>query len=464
MQTDPPWPARLGSLTASLRLRSVLPVSERDAIAVIGLGYVGTVVAASLASAGRQVIGVDRRPELVDALCEGVAPIPEPGLPERLARARMQGTLRCTTDLASAVKASAASLVCVGTPVGADGKLVETDVLEACEAIARAAEGPHVIVIRSTVPPGLHARASARVATVSPAVGVALNPEFLREGNAIADHEEPELIVFATEHAHAASFIEALYAEQRDRLHRTDPATAEVLKLVNNAWHAAKVAFANEVARVTRPIGVDPFAVMRLLCADEKLNTSAAYLRPGLPFGGACLTKDVASLAAHAAEHAVDAPLLGSLLRSNDAHLDYLVDAVMKHAPQQAAIVGVGFKPGASDVRDSAPVKLVHRLLDAGVHVTVADAGILDATVPPLGIDALRAALGDPRAQAAPSVAHAVAGADVIVVGHPCEADRRQLVELAPAVPILDAAGELSRKLSDEEREKLAPVVVLSRG
>lgn len=432
-----------------------------DAIAVIGLGYVGTVVAASLASSGRHVIGVDRRPELVEALCEGVAPIPEPGLPERLARARMQGTLRCTTDLAEAVKASAASLVCVGTPVGEDGKLIESDVLDACAAISEAAEGPHVIVIRSTVPPGLYARARARV---RPSVGLALNPEFLREGNAIADHEDPELIVFATEDAHAAAFVEALYAEQRDRLHRTDPATAEVLKLVNNAWHAAKVAFANEVARVTRPIGVDPFAVMELLCADTKLNTSAAYLRPGLPFGGACLTKDVASLATHAAEHAVDAPMLASILRSNDGHLDYLVDAVMKHRPQQAAIVGVGFKPGASDVRDSAPVKLVHRLLDLGVHVTVADAGILDATVPPLGIDALRAALGDPRAQAAPSVEHAVAGADVVVVGHPCEADRRALVSLHPDVPILDAAGELSRKLSDAEREALAPVVVLSRG
>jgi len=236
-----------------------------------------------------------------------------------------------------------------------------------------------------------------------------------------------------------------------------------VLKLVNNAWHALKGACANEGARVTRPIGVDPFAVMRLLCEDEKLNTSAAYLRPGLPFGGACLVKDVASLASHAAEHGVDAPLMGSVLESNDAHLAHLARAVLAHRPKQAAIVGVGFKPGASDVRDSAPVRLVHRLLDEGVHVTVADAGILDATVPPLGLEALRAALGDPRAHAAPDVAHAVAGADVIVVGHPCEADRRALVELSPGVPILDAAGELSKELSDAEREVLAPVVVLAR-
>ncbi len=439
-------------------------MGSEDAIAVVGLGYVGTVVAASLASNGRAVIGVDRRPEIVDALERGVAPIPEPGLAERIARARAQGTLRCTTDLAEAAGASVATLICVGTPVGPDGKLVETDVLDACEAVARSARGEHVIVIRSTVPPGLYGRALARVRAVAgDRVSLALNPEFLREGSAIADHEDPELIVYATEHEPAARWLEALYGGQRERLHRADPATAEVLKLVNNAWHALKVAFANEVARVTRPIGVDPFAVMQLLCADTQLNTSAAYLRPGMPFGGACLVKDVASLASHARDAGADAPLLDSILPSNDAHLAHLVAAVMAHSPKRVAIVGVGFKQGASDVRDSAPVRLVHRLLDAGLHVAVADAGILDATVPPLGVDALRSALGDPRAHPAPSVAEAIEGADVVVVGHPSEADRRALVEASPCVPILDAAGELCRGLSDEEREVLAPVVVLAR-
>ncbi len=439
-------------------------VTTPDAISVIGLGYVGTVVAASLASAGRRVIGVDRRAELVDALSRGVAPIPEPGLSERIARARMQGTLRCTTDLESAARESAASLVCVGTPVGPDGRLVTHDVLEAIERVARSAVGPHVIVVRSTVPPGLHAEARARVRALREDVSLALNPEFLREGSAIADHEEPEIVVYATEDEPAARFLEALYAEHAARLHRTDPATAEVLKLVNNAWHALKVGFANEVARVARPIGVDPFAVMQLLCADTKLNTSAAYLRPGLPFGGACLVKDVASLAGAARAEGVDAPLIGSILASNDAHLAHLASAVMAHAPRRVAIVGVGFKPGASDVRDSAPVRLVHALLDRGVHVAVADAGILDATVPPLGVDALRSALGDPRAHAAASVKEAIRDADVVVVGHPGEADRRALVALSPlTVPVLDAAGELSRRLSAKEREVLAPVVVLAR-
>jgi GDP-mannose 6-dehydrogenase len=432
---------------------------EQQPVAVIGLGYVGSVTAASLAARGHRVIGLDRRAPVTDAMARGVAPIPEPGLEDRLARAASLRTLELTTD-PSALARCRASLVCVGTPVGADGQLVVDDLLAALDDVARFAPRDHVCVIRSTVPPGLYERARRRLAR--PDVGLALNPEFLREGSAVADLEKPELIVFATEDEHAARFCEALYADQSDRLRRTDPPTAEVLKLVNNAWHALKVAFANEVARVTLPVGVDPFAVMSLLCADTKLNTSAAYLRPGMPFGGACLVKDVASITTHAAKHAVDAPLFGSILRSNDAHLRFLVDTVLAHRPKAVAIVGVGFKPGAADVRDSAPVRLVHALLDAGLHVTVADSAVLDARVPPLGLDALRAALGDPRAQAAPDVAHAVAGADLVVVGHPCAEDRAALVAAAPKVPVLDTAGELSRKLSDEDRASLAPVVVLA--
>lgn len=448
--------------------------APEETLAVVGLGYVGTVVAASLAAAGRDIVGVDRRAEVVEALNRGVAPIPEPTLSARLDLAMEQGTFRATEDLAAAAQGSGGALVCVGTPVGPDGALVVDDVLDVCVALARHADPsrPYVIVIRSTVPSGLYREAMRRLeAEVGDAAGtrvlLALNPEFLREGTAVADHEDPELIVYATEHEPAASFIEALHAEQRERLHRTDPPTAEVLKLVNNAWHALKVAFANEVARVAKPSGVDPFAVMRLLVADTKLNTSAAYLRPGLPFGGACLVKDVQSLARQAEALGVDAPLLASVIPSNDAHLEHLIGAVLAHEPTRVAIVGVGFKPGASDVRDSAPVRLVHRLLDLGLHVRVADAGILDATVPPLGLSALVAALGDPRAAASVDVASAVADADVVVVGHPSEADRRALValypdRLGPGVPILDAAGELSRKLSDEERARLAPLVVLA--
>jgi GDP-mannose 6-dehydrogenase len=410
------------------------------------------------------VTGVDRRREVVDALERGVAPIAEPSLDDRIEKAHAQGTLSCTTDLAEATRRSDVSLLCVGTPLGPDGQLDESDLLAACEVIADAArdDARHVLVLRSTIEPSTYRRIEALLrARSGERVALALNPEFLREGSAVADLEKPELVVYATEDDDAAKAVEALYAEHADRLHRADPETVAMLKLVNNAWHALKVAFANEIARVAGPHDVDPFQLMELLCKDARLNTSAKYLRPGLPFGGACLTKDVAALSFQARRVGADTPVVSAILSSNRAHLDHLVEAIMAHAPKQIAIIGVGFKPGAADVRDSAAVRLVGELLDRGVHVTVADSAVLDARIEPRGLDALRAALGDPRAHASPSIEKAVKSADLIVVGHPSPADRDALVALAPGVPILDCAGELSRHLSDEEREALAPVVLV---
>jgi len=443
-------------------------------VAVIGLGYVGSVEAAVLAASGRTVIGVDLREAVVEAMAAGRAPLAEPHLEERLTKARSLGTLTATLDLAHAVTSTEAALVCVGTPRGDDGELDTRALLAAITSIARAVPsgGTYTIIVRSTVPPGLYGKARAAIDSVAvegARIGLALNPEFLREGSAVRDREDPQLVVYAADAPHAEAAIRAIYAEHTARLVSCDPASAEVLKLVNNAWHALKVSFANEVARISRPLGVDPFELMQLVCRDTKLNTSAAYLRPGMPFGGACLVKDMASLATYAEHHDVSVPVMQHVLASNDAHLAHLLSAVMTHrtgsgeGPSRVAIVGIGFKPGAPDVRDSAPVAMAIALLDRGVAVSVADANVLDARVPPLGIDALRVALGDPRAIACESVEDAVQGADVIVVGHPAEADRRALVSLAPSLKgrVLDVSGELSRALSEAERRSLAPVDVL---
>jgi GDP-mannose 6-dehydrogenase len=441
-------------------------------VTVVGLGYVGCVIAATLAARGIQTHAVDVKREVVDALARGIAPIDEPDLAARIAEGLARGALHPTTDLALAVAASDLSLVCVGTPVGPDGHLIETDVLAACEAIARAvtaAARAHTIVIRSTVPAGLHERVSSQLREVAggafgDTLTLALNPEFLREGNAVHDVEHPELVVYATAHEVAAARLDALYEGHHDRLVRTEAGNAEVLKLVANVWHALKVSFANEVARIAAPSGVDAFAVMELLCRDKRLNTSAAYLRPGLPFGGACLTKDVSSLALQARARAVNAPIIASILPSNGAHVDHFVRAVLRSGPRRVAVVGIGFKPGAADVRDSAPVKLVLALCDAGVEVAVGDTAVLAARIPPLGILALRAALGDERAHAAPSIAAAIAGADVIVAAHPSTEDCLALVASRPQVPILDIAGELARRIDPGARAGLEIVEVLARG
>jgi len=438
-------------------------------ITVVGLGYVGCVVAATLAAQGVTTYAVDVKGDVVRALARGIAPIDEPELAARIGAGLAKGALRPTEDLAAAVAASDLSLVCVGTPVGPDGHLVETDVLVACEAIARAAASrDHTIVIRSTVPAGLHDHVSQRLRdAVGSAFGdrltLALNPEFLREGSAVHDVEHPELVVYATRHEAAAARLEALYAEHKDRLVRTEPGNAEVLKLVANVWHALKVSFANEVARIAAPSGVDAFAVMELLCRDKRLNTSAAYLRPGLPFGGACLTKDVSSLAFQARARAVNAPVIASILPSNSAHVEHFVRAVLRSGPRRVAVVGIGFKPGAADVRDSSPVKLVLALCEAGVEVAVADSAVLAARIPPLGILALRAALGDERAHASPSIAEAIQGADVIVAAHPCTEDCLALVASRPRVPILDIAGELTRRVDPHARAGIEVIEVLAR-
>jgi GDP-mannose 6-dehydrogenase len=433
------------------------------------------VCSSDLAASGRSVIGVDVREAVVEAMAAGRAPLAEPLLEDRLAKARALGTLGATLDLGHAVASTDAALVCVGTPRGADGELDTTALLGAITAIARAvpAGATYSIIVRSTVPPGLYASARTAIDAVrapSASIGLALNPEFLREGSAVRDREEPQLVVYAADAPHTEAALRAIYREHAARLVACDPASAEVLKLVNNAWHALKVSFANEVARISRPLGVDPFELMQLLCRDTKLNTSAAYLRPGMPFGGACLVKDMASLATYAEHHDVRVPVMQHVLASNEAHLAHLVDAVLSHraeastaAPRRVAIVGIGFKPGAPDVRDSAPVAMAIALLDRGLAVRVADANVLDARVPPLGIDALKVALGDPRAVACETVEDAVREADVVVVGHPAEADRHALVALAPSLRgrVLDVSGELSRALSEPERRSLAPVDVL---
>ncbi|HEY2365278.1 MAG TPA: nucleotide sugar dehydrogenase [Polyangiaceae bacterium] len=444
---------------------------SRITVTVVGLGYVGCVVAASLAAKGVTTYGVDVKRAVVDALARGIAPVDEPKLAERIQTGLAKACLLPMMDLAASVAKSDVSLICVGTPLAPDGTLVDTDVLAACEAIARAAVAAsrsHTIVIRSTVPSGMHERVSKRLrsaigAAFGELVTLALNPEFLREGTAVRDVEEPELVVYATLHEQAAQRIEVLYEDQRQFLVRTDPGSSEILKLVANVWHALKVSFANEVARIAEPAQVDPFAVMDLLCKDKKLNVSAAYLRPGLPFGGACLTKDVSGLAMQARTLGVEAPMISSILGSNSAHVDYFVRAVMQHQPKRAAVVGIGFKAGTTDVRDSAPMKLVQALLDAGVEVSVVDSAVLAARIPPLGLDALRAALRDERARPSASIADAVQQADVIVAAHPCPADCRTLAEMAPAVPIIDAAGELTRALSAEQRARLNLVHVIRR-
>jgi len=354
-------------------------------VAVFGLGYVGCVSAACLARRGHHVIGVDTdgmKVQLVDA---GTAPVLEPGLPELVSAEAATGRLSATTDATAAVGASEVSMICVGTPSASNGSLG----LEAVERVARsigAALPPagrrHTVVVRSTVLPGtteqfvlpLLEEASGLKGGVG--FGLAVNPEFLREGTAIADFEDPPKTVIGELDAASGEAAAALYQTLTAPVFRVPLRVAEMAKYVDNAFHATKIAFANEIGALCRAFEIDSHEVMVPFLADRKLNVSEAYLRPGFAFGGSCLPKDLRALV-HAARHAdVDVPLLESVLPSNARHLQRTIEVVLSLGRRRIGLFGLAFKPGVDDLRESPLVALAEALLGKGYDLRIHDPAV----------------------------------------------------------------------------------------
>jgi GDP-mannose 6-dehydrogenase len=345
-------------------------------ISIFGLGYVGSVAAGCLNSQGCKVIGVDVHPEKVARINAGKAPIHEPGLDPLLAAGIAEGRLHATSNVAAAVEASDVSIICVGTPSDATGAL-NLDYVETVSAQIRDAIGTkprHRVVFRSTMLPGSTRRLAEkhfRDLIEAGRVDVFFFPEFLRQGAAVNDYLEPSLSVLGAYHeGQSIDGIEALFPPETERV---DLETAELLKYSCNAFHAAKVAFANEIGRIGKGLGLDSRRVMELLCRDTRLNISPSYLRPGNPFGGSCLPKDVSALNVLAASLGVSAPTLGSLLPSNHAHLDHLRALVGNDPTTEIAIVGLAFKHDTDDLRGSALLTLAAELLRAGHPVRIFD-------------------------------------------------------------------------------------------
>jgi len=350
-------------------------------VAVVGLGPVGIVTATGLARAGHRVHATDRDAERVVALRKGRTPVVEPGLAARVAETVASGRLLATDTIADAVSHASVVMVCVGTPALPTGDADLAELQAACDAIGPALRraAPAVVVVRSTVPPGttrdLVARRLATASGLEPGRGfhVANKPEFLREGNALADYDAaPKLIVGALDPS-AADAVVALFAPGPSCLVvRTTPEGAELAKYADNAWHATKVAFANELGALARALGVDGDALMAQFVRDRTLNISSAYLRPGAPFGGSCLTKDLAAIARRASAAGVDVPLIASLLASNHAHLARLVDDIATGA-REVGIVGLAFKARTDDVRMSPYVAIAHALAARGLSIRAWD-------------------------------------------------------------------------------------------
>jgi len=354
-------------------------------IAVFGLGYVGVVSAACLARDGHSVVGVDPNALKVDFLRQGKSPIVEPGLEELIAAAVTSGRLVAGCDPAAAVAQCDVLMVCVGTPGQANGSLdlsyVRRVVQQIGERLTGAAEY-RVVVIRSTLLPG------SMQSVVIPALeesarrkagqdfGVCINPEFLREGSAIYDYDNPPKTVIGASDERAAALVRELYSALSAPLLQTDLRTAEMIKYIDNSWHALKVTFANEVGRLCKAMGIDGRLAMRMFCQDTKLNISSAYLRPGFAFGGSCLPKDVRALTYQGRLLDVDTPVLSSILSSNQLHIAHALGMIRTTGRRRVGLLGLSFKEGTDDLRESPIVTLAELLIGKGYELLVYDRNV----------------------------------------------------------------------------------------
>ena len=354
-------------------------------VSVFGLGYVGSVSAASLAADGHEVVGVDVNADKVAAVNAGRSPIVEPGLDDLLAQGASEGRLRATTDTADAVQSTEVSLLCVGTPSRKNGSLDLTYLERVSEQIGTALRDKpayHVVVVRSTVLPG------TTHSVVIPALertsgkkygddfGVSVNPEFLREGTALKDFRKPPLTLVGHNHAADASGTIALYQAIDAPLVSTSIRVAEMIKYTSNTWHALKVCFANEIGTLCKRLEIDSHDVMDVFCRDEKLNLSPYYLKPGFAFGGSCLPKDVRALQYRAKEVDVDLPVISSILPSNRLQIQHAFDQVMETGCQRVGLLGFSFKAGTDDLRESPIVILAEALLGKGRTLCIYDRNV----------------------------------------------------------------------------------------
>jgi len=354
-------------------------------VAVFGLGYVGTVTAAGLASRGHEVVGVDVDVAKVDMIVHGRSPVVEPGLGGLVADAAASGLLRATTDPRPALAGADVSLVCVGTPSAAHGQTdlafvarALSDIKAAMAEVPPPASGFHSVVMRSTVPPGTGRDVVAPVFTPSDlpsgwSVGTAMCPEFLREGCGVEDFFAPPFVVLGTAHEETRRNLTELFGFLGMEAHQVSVETAEALKYACNAFHATKVSFANEMGRVFRPFGVDARDVMRIFCEDRKLNIATTYLRPGFAFGGSCLPKDLRSLQHMARVSGVDVPLLAGTTLTNELVVRDVVERVIAADNRQVCVLGLSFKMDTDDLRESPNVELAERLLGKGFDVRIYD-------------------------------------------------------------------------------------------
>lgn len=423
-------------------------------VAVFGLGYVGSVTAAVLAANGHDVWGVDVDVTKVQHVAAGKSPVIEPALDELVATAVKAGRLRATTEPSAALEHAEVSLVCVGTPSSSTGSTdlsyvqrAVSDIAHALAAGRSSSVSHHAVVVRSTVPPGTIDELIApligeRLAGSSMVVGTGMCPEFLREGSAIADFYESPLVVVGTQEPHVGDTVRRLFSFLDNPVRVIPTRDAEALKYACNAFHATKVSFANELGRLFRLLGVDSRQVMKMFCEDTKLNLSSSYLSPGFAFGGSCLPKDLRSLLYLGRMNSVDLPLLAGTLATNDRSVNDVVNRVLATDARAVALLGLSFKMGSDDLRESPYVDLAETLIGKGFDVRIYDPVVDTSRLVGANLRYLVSKLPHVQRAMRPSAMDALRGADLALVSSADPSVVDALVLLPPAM-VIDLTGRL---------------------
>lgn len=354
-------------------------------ISIFGLGYVGCVSAACFAKNGHTVVGVDVNPAKREILMSGRSPVVEADLDDLIAEAIRNGRLTAAGSAAEAVAATDVSLICVGTPSRPNASLDLDYVARVCEEIGAALRDraqPHIVCVRSTMVPG--STESVVIPSLMKGFGgplpdrirVAVNPEFLREGTAVYDFFNPPKTVVGSAHEETATAIVDLYAGIEAPVFKTPVKVAETVKYVDNVFHALKISFANEIGTICKSVGVDSHEVMNIFTSDRKLNISPAYLKPGFAFGGSCLPKDVRALVYLGRSRDLNLPLLSSLIPSNDVQIDRAANMIFVRGKKRLGFLGMSFKPGTDDLRESPLVRLIELCLGKGYDIRIYDRSV----------------------------------------------------------------------------------------
>ncbi|MCU0838574.1 MAG: nucleotide sugar dehydrogenase [Rhodospirillales bacterium] len=416
-------------------------------VSVFGLGYVGSVSAACLARSGHTVVGVEPNPVKVDLINDGRPPVIEAGLDALVQDAVAAGRLRATADAAEAVRSSDVSLVCVGTPSQRNGSLDLAYVRRACEQIGGALRDHpdfHVVCVRSTILPGsmrgvviptLEA-ASGRRCGVD--FGVANNPEFLREGTAVNDYAHPPKTVIGASDARSGALVAQLYDGIDAPLIVTEIEIGEMVKYADNAWHAVKVAFANEIGNISKELGIDSHKVMDIFCQDTKLNLSPYYMKPGFAFGGSCLPKDVRALTYAAQQLDVRVPLLASVLDSNELQIRRGLEMIYATNCRRIGILGFSFKAGTDDLRESPLVVVIETLIGKGFDLRLYDRNVRLSALTGANREFIETRIPHISRLMVDRIEHVLDHAEVVVVGNGAPEFRNVFAQLRAEQTMID--------------------------